>query len=92
MIVTVYHIGPACVQCNQTKRLMNQKGITFDEVDLRQHPEIVEQFKEKGHLTAPIVTAGESVWSGFRFEKINDLAVKLKLEKAHDSFTHKETE
>lgn len=92
MIVTVYHIGPSCVQCNQTKRLMNQLGITFDEVDLRQHADIVEQFKEKGHLSAPIVTADGNTWSGFRFEKIRDLAIKLKLEKAHEPFTHKETE
>jgi glutaredoxin len=71
---------------------MNQLGINFDEVDLRQHPDIVEQFKEKGHLSAPIVKADETIWSGFRFERIRDLAFKLKLEKAHEPFTHKETE
>ena len=92
MIVTVHHIGPSCVQCNQTKRVMTQLGITFDEVDLRQHPEITDKFKEQGHLSAPIVVAGEQVWSGFRLEKIRDLAMKLDLERAHLPFTHRRTD
>lgn len=84
MTVTVYHIGPACVQCNQTKKLMDRYGIAYDEVDLRQHPDIADQFKEQGHLAAPIVTAGEKVWSGFRYEKIKDLALHLRLDKPRD--------
>ena len=79
--VTVYHIGPTCVQCNQTKRLMDQLRIIYDQVDLRENPEKLDEFKFLGHMTAPIVTADEAIWSGFRFEKIKDLAVKLHLER-----------
>lgn len=89
MIVTVYHIGSGCVQCNQTKRVMHQLGIAFDEVDLRQHPEIADEFKEKGHLSAPIVVAGNEVWSGFRLERIRGIARHLDLEKAHLPFEHR---
>lgn len=89
MTVTVYHIGPSCVQCNQTKRVMTQLGITFDEVDLRQHPELADKFKDEGHLSAPIVTAGGATWSGFRLERIRDLAMKLDLERAHLPFEHR---
>lgn len=73
MPVIVHHIGPTCVQCNQTKRLMDNLGISYTEIDLREHPELVEQFKEQGHLTAPIVTAGNQIWSGFKFERIKGL-------------------
>jgi len=81
MQVIVHHIGPACVQCNQTKRLMDQLGIEYDQIDLRQHPELTEKFKNLGHLTAPIVTAGEHIWSGFKYEQIKSLAARLRLER-----------
>lgn len=83
MTVTVYHIGPTCVQCNQTKNMMKRLDIPFNEVDLRENPDIAERFKEQGHLTAPIVTVGEKVWSGFRFERIKDLAKQVNSERAH---------
>ena len=72
--VTVYHIGPSCVQCTQTKRLMDKLGIVYTEVDLREHPDIAEAFKQQGHLAAPIVTTDTKVWSGFRLTKIKSLA------------------
>ena len=81
MLVTVYHIGPTCVQCNQTKRLMDQLGIEYDQIDLRNHPEKVDEFKALGHLTAPIVTAGDELWSGFKFERVKGLAARLRLER-----------
>lgn len=73
MKITVHHIGPSCVQCNQTKRVLDKAGIVYDQVDLRQHPELVEKFKELGHLTAPIVTADDQVWSGFKLERLRAL-------------------
>ena len=84
MQVTVHHIGPTCVQCNQTKKMMDKLEIVYDQVDLRQHPEITAAFKEKGHLTAPIVVAGDQVWSGFKFDLIKALANRLHAEKAKD--------
>lgn len=64
--------------------MMDRLGIVYDEVDLRQHPDVAEKFKEQGHLTAPIVTADGQTWSGFRLERIKALAKKLNLEHAHD--------
>lgn len=72
--VTVYHIGPSCVQCNQTKRMMDNLGIIYDQVDLREHPAQMEAFKAQGLLSAPIVTTDTKVWSGFRHTKIHSLA------------------
>ena len=72
--VTVYHIGPTCVQCNQTKRMMDNLGIEYVQVDLREHPDILEGFKAEGLSSAPIVTTDTKRWSGFRYEKIKSLA------------------
>ena len=86
MSVTVYHIGPSCVQCNQTKSLMTKLGIDFDEVDLRDHAELAEEFKKAGYLAAPVVIAGSKTWSGFKFDKIHALATRPKEEKTLEPF------
>lgn len=72
--VTVYHIGPTCVQCNQTKKMMDNLGIVYEQVDLREHPDKLEEFKAEGLLSAPIVTTDIKKWSGFRHTKIKSLA------------------
>lgn len=76
MLVTVY-TTPNCVSCNTTKRQFQKLGIRYDEVALENHPELIEEFKSKGHSQAPIVVAGEKVWSGYRHEKIQNLATQL---------------
>jgi glutaredoxin-like protein NrdH len=81
MKVIVHHIGPACVQCNQTKRLMDQLEIRYEEIDLRERPDLTASFKEMNHLTAPIVVAGNEIWSGFKYERIKGLAHKFRQER-----------
>lgn len=39
---------PNCVQCNQTKKLMDREGIAYDVVKLEEHPDIAADFKEQG--------------------------------------------
>ena len=39
--------------------------------------EVAEDFKERGYLSAPIIQAGDSTWTGFRLDKIKSLANKL---------------
>ncbi len=82
--VTVHHIGPTCVQCNQTKKVMEREGIEYVEIDLRERPDLVEQFKEQGHLSAPIVTTDTKIWSGFRLDKIKSLAQFIHAEKRNE--------
>ena len=74
MSVTVYSL-PNCSQCMATKRHMDRKGIEYSEVDLSQHPDKIKEFIELGHSTAPIVTAGEKIWSGYRHSEIESLSI-----------------
>lgn len=71
--VTIY-TTPSCVQCNMTKREMDKFGIDYSVVDLTQHPDKADAFKEQGFTSAPIVTTDTKIWSGFRLEKIRSLA------------------
>ncbi len=70
--VTVYST-PNCVQCRQTKVVLQREGIVFTEVDLTEHPDKLEEFKAKGFVAAPIVTTDTKTWSGFKLNKIMSL-------------------
>lgn len=77
MKVTVWEL-PDCVQCNQTKKLMDKLGITYEVQSLQDNPLILEGFKAQGLMSAPIVTTDTKAWSGFRHDKITSLATYQK--------------
>lgn len=74
MKVTVYTL-PDCVQCNQTKKLMDREGIEYEPVKLEEHPDKAAEFKADGILQAPIVVVGNDGrrWTGFRPDLIKEL-------------------
>ncbi len=72
MTITIY-TRKDCIQCFATKRAMESRGITFEMVDLDNHPESVNTLREKGFRQLPVVVAGEESWSGFRPDLINRL-------------------
>lgn len=78
MNATVYS-KPACVQCNQTYKAFDRKGLEFGKIDITQDPEAYDKVIALGYMQAPVVIVekdGEIVdhWSGFNDEKIAELA------------------
>ncbi len=73
MTVTVYS-KPACVQCNATYRALDKKGIAYETVDMSQDVDALERVRALGYMQAPVVMAGGDHWSGFRPDKIEELA------------------
>ncbi|MGM7667175.1 glutaredoxin-like protein NrdH [Microbacterium sp. A93] len=73
MTVTVYS-KPACVQCNATYRALDKKGIAYETVDMSQDVDALERVRALGYMQAPVVMAGAEHWSGFRPDKIDELA------------------
>jgi len=80
--ITVWE-KPNCVQCMQTKRVMDAEGIIYQTRRLDRSPKAVERFKELGLMAAPIVETDTKRWSGFRLEKIRSLANHLRTERMH---------
>lgn len=76
MTVTVY-TKPSCVQCTATYRALNAKGIEFEIFDVSIDDKALQTVKDLGYLQAPVVIADEEHWSGFRPDKIDELAAKL---------------
>ena len=73
MTVTVY-TKPSCVQCNATYRALDKKGITYQVVDMSQDTEALERVRALGYMQAPVVVTEQDSWSGFRPDKIDELA------------------
>ena len=73
MNVTVY-TKPACVQCNATYRALDKKGIAYQSVDMSQDAEALERVRAMGYMQAPVVITDADHWSGFRPDKIEELA------------------
>ena len=78
MATTVY-TKPSCVQCTATYRALDSQGIEYDIVDLSEDPAALETVKELGYLQAPVVVTEDEHWSGFRPDKISQLAPRLVL-------------
>ena len=76
MTVTAY-TKPSCVQCNATYRALDSKGIEYEVLDLSVDENALAQVKELGYLQAPVVITDEGHWSGFRPDKIDELASRL---------------
>ena len=67
------------MQCNQTKREFEKRGIVFTARKLT--PKASEKFLAMGFTSAPIVETDSKRWSGFRLEKIKSLEFHLKNER-----------
>lgn len=73
----VVYTKPRCQPCAATKRRLREKGVEFEEADIRE-PGNLEAAKALGHLEAPVVVVGKVSWSGFRPDLI-DALVKERL-------------
>ncbi|MCQ6512737.1 NrdH-redoxin, partial [Vibrio parahaemolyticus] len=51
--------------------------IEYNVLDLSEDPSALEQVKSLGYLQAPVVITDEDHWSGFRPDKIDELASRL---------------
>ena len=72
---------PGCVQCDQTEREFDKRGILYQVKRLDRSPKAVERFIALGLTSAPIVETDTKRWSGFRLEKIKSLEYHLKNER-----------
>ncbi|WP_311944044.1 glutaredoxin-like protein NrdH [Halomonas piscis] len=73
MTIRVYSAA-ACVQCLATCREMEKRGLSYTVINVDETPAAREDLAQLGYRQLPVVTAGESHWSGFRPDRIRELA------------------
>ena len=70
----IVYTNPGCQPCRMTKKMLDQAGISYTEVDLSQNEAALEHVKELGHRQAPVVETDSTDWSGFRPDLIAALS------------------
>jgi glutaredoxin 3 len=74
--ITIYST-PTCVFCPAVKKFLNDRNLTYEEIDVSKDPEALEEMKQKtGQMGVPVTVIGEEVVIGYD---------KKKLQKALDS-------
>ncbi|MCQ9344266.1 glutaredoxin-like protein NrdH [Corynebacterium sp. 153RC1] len=76
MSITVY-TKPACVQCNATKKALDRAGLEYNLVDISLDDDARDYVLALGYLQAPVVEVNGEHWSGFRPERIRELATQV---------------
>jgi glutaredoxin-like protein NrdH len=71
-MVTVYS-NPNCQACEQTKRFLTVKGVSFESKMIQDSPEVFALIEEKRYKSAPVVVVEGDSWSGFRLDKLSEL-------------------
>jgi len=81
MKVTVY-TQPNCVQCDRTKRFLDLKEVPYEAIDITENEEAYNFVVTLGYKSVPVVSTDDGdVWSGFRLEKLANLANMLGTDK-----------
>ena len=65
------------VSAESNRVTVEAKGIEYEILDLSEDPTALEQVKALGYMQAPVVVTDEGHWSGFRPDKIDELASRL---------------
>ena len=73
MTISVYS-KPSCVQCTATYRALDKQGIEYEIFDVSADDKALAAVKELGYMQAPVVITDDDHWSGFRPDKITELA------------------
>lgn len=66
----IVYTSPGCMACTMTQRELDKHDATYAVVDLSEHPELVESFRQQGYRSAPIVEAEGERFAGFRPDRI----------------------
>ncbi len=63
-----------CPYCTQAKALLKSQNIEFEEIDITDKPEVMDELvKKSGMMTVPQIFAGEKLLGGYTdIAKLND--------------------
>ncbi len=71
----IVYSKPNCMQCNFTKKFLEDKGIPYEIKDIEQNESAVKEVKSMGFSSLPVVLAeGIEAFHGFRPDILSKLA------------------
>ncbi|MDN6625656.1 MAG: glutaredoxin-like protein NrdH [Pisciglobus halotolerans] len=71
----VVYSKPNCMQCNFTKKYLDDKGIDYETKDIFDSEEALEEVQKLGFASVPVILAeGLDAFNGFRPDLLDQLA------------------
>lgn len=61
------------MQCQMAKKFLEKEGLSFQEINIDENPEHIEYVKSLGFSAAPVIQAGNVVFSGFQPAKLREI-------------------
>lgn len=65
MMITVFS-KPNCMQCNFTKKYLNDKGVKFKEINVFKDDKSLAMLRDKGFSQMPVVDVNGEFHTGFQ--------------------------
>lgn len=62
-----------CIQCKMTKRTLDSKDVSFEEVNVDNDSGALEYLKRQGIKSLPYVVTPDESWTGFRPDKLKTI-------------------
>ena len=72
-MVKVYS-KPDCKQCDMTYKVLASEGVDYEVINVTVSDAGFEKVRELGYLQVPVVVTDTDHWSGFRPDKIKEIA------------------
>lgn len=67
----ILYTTPTCVFCPMIKKVLDEKGVEYDEIDISEDKDALEEMNEKsGQMGVPVTIIGEDIVVGFDKKKI----------------------
>ncbi len=76
--ITVYS-KPSCVQCTATYRALDKLGLDYEVIDLAEDEAALLEVMALGYQQVPVVVDGEEHWAGFRPDRIQAAAQRVRV-------------
>lgn len=66
----IIYTQQTCPPCHQAKAWMTDHDIPFDNRDIRENPQYMQEIIDLGAAATPVLVVGEQVLMGFQPEKV----------------------
>ena len=69
----IVYTSPSCLYCNNVKDFLNENKIEFEEIDLSQRQDMVDDFiKRTGQMAVPVTEIDGEMIMGFDVPKLKE--------------------
>jgi glutaredoxin-like protein NrdH len=70
----IIYSKPNCMQCNFTKKYLDDKGVNYTIKDIFESDSALEEVKELGFTSVPVISVeGKEAFNGFRPDLLDQL-------------------